>query len=149
MNTASTYLYNSNPNSLRWVTEYRAWQGMKDRCYNPNCKGYKNYGGRGIKVCDRWFEYSNFLEDMGRKPTSKHTLERVNNNGDYDPLNCAWRLRKWQSRNRRNVKMTVAKAREVRMQFNKGYTQKDLAIEFDVSLSVIKGITRTVKRTYT
>lgn len=84
--------------------EYLAWQHMKNRCYNPNNKRYIHYGGRGIKVCGRWlnnFEY--FLEDMGLKPTPKHSLDRFpNNDGDYEKSNCRWATVIQQNRNKRD-----------------------------------------------
>jgi hypothetical protein len=122
--------------------EYTAWQHMKDRCYNSNNLGYKDYGGRGIIVYELWKkDFSRFLKDMGRKPSNKHSLGRINNNGDYDPLNCTWQVRRQQNQNKRNVKMTMAKAREVRMLFQKGYLCKELAIEFNVTKSCIMHIT--------
>jgi hypothetical protein len=70
--------------------EFWTWTGMKQRCLNRNLRHYKDYGGRGIKVCRRWLKYENFLTDMGRKPTRKHTLERKDGNGNYCPSNCIW-----------------------------------------------------------
>lgn len=77
---------------------------MKNRCMNPNDTFYSKYGGRGIKVCNRWLDYSNFISDMGRKPTSKHTLDRINNDGDYEPANCRWATPIEQANNKRNTK---------------------------------------------
>lgn len=77
---------------------------MFPRCYNPKVKWYSEYGGRGIKVCRRWRKsYRDFLADMGRKPTPSHTLERVDNDGDYEPGNVIWATRKQQAQNTRNV----------------------------------------------
>lgn len=87
------------------VKEYSIYHGMISRCYNTNVKAYINYGGRGIKVCDRWLEsFENFYEDVGERPTPKHSLDRIDNNGIYEPSNCRWVTQKEQSGNtRQNV----------------------------------------------
>lgn len=77
--------------------EYRVWGAMHSRC-----KDHPNYAGRGIKVCERWFSFENFLADMGSRPMSpRHTLERKNSNGDYEPTNCLWATYAAQQRNKR------------------------------------------------
>lgn len=82
--------------------EYTSWVCMILRCTDVKNHNYPNYGGRGISVCDRWqSEYSAFLADMGRKPTSKHSIDRVNNNGNYEPGNCRWATMVEQCANRR------------------------------------------------
>ena len=83
---------------------YNTWVNMKQRCYNPNFRDYKNWGGRGIKVCDRWINsFSNFINDMGERPDGK-SLDRINNDGDYEPSNCRWATSKEQIKNQRNTK---------------------------------------------
>ena len=82
--------------------EYRTWKKMRSRCSAaPGTKEYKNYAQRGIRVCRRWDDYSNFLADMGRKPSLDHTIERLDNDRGYEPSNCCWATMKQQSRNRR------------------------------------------------
>lgn len=78
---------------------YRKWADMKTRCLNPNFIEYHRYGGRGIKICERWMKYKNFEEDM--LPTYKEglSLDRIDNNGHYEPSNCKWSTRKEQSNN--------------------------------------------------
>lgn len=77
---------------------------MKSRCTNPNTRGYENYGGRGINVCDRWLNsYEDFLADMGRRPSPNHSIDREDVDGDYTPENCRWATPHQQSQNRRNI----------------------------------------------
>jgi len=85
--------------------EYYAWKEMKQRCFNPNHKAYSNYGDRGITVCDRWLNSDNFLTDMGSRPTAKHSLDRINNDGDYSPKNCKWSTKAEQENNKRTNRL--------------------------------------------
>lgn len=72
-----------------------------DRCSNVNNQDYHNYGGRGIKVCKRWQELDNFIKDMGDKPSKEHSLDRIDNDGDYEPYNCRWASKEQQDNNKR------------------------------------------------
>jgi hypothetical protein len=84
------------------MREYKIWASMKQRCLNPNQKGYLNYGGRGVRVCTRWCDsFEAFLADLGRRPSPRHQLDRIDNDGDYEPGNVRWALRAVQNRNRR------------------------------------------------
>lgn len=94
---------NSRKNNGNKTPEYSAWISMKQRCSNPNARGYAHYGGVGITVCERWINsFEIFLADMGPKPTSKHTLDRIDGTGCYRPSNCKWATPIEQSNNLRS-----------------------------------------------
>jgi hypothetical protein len=88
------------------TSEYEAWSSMKHRCANSNNESYHNYGGRGIQVCARWAEsFENFYADMGDKPSDRHSLDRRENDGNYEPGNCRWATWEEQAENRRSTIM--------------------------------------------
>lgn len=82
---------------------YGTWQNIKRRCNKKNCQEFPRYGGRGIKICSRWSDsFINFYEDMGERPSPAHSLDRIDNDGDYEPSNCRWATSVEQQRNRSN-----------------------------------------------
>lgn len=86
------------------TTEYRIWSGMKYRCINTKNPSYHKYGGRGIMCCDRWLNsFEAFIEDMGMRPTMQHSLDRINNEGNYEPANCRWATLEEQANNKRDT----------------------------------------------
>lgn len=121
------------------TSEYVTWCRMKDRCYNLKDKRYKNYGGRGIKVCDRWRNsFSAFYEDMGKRPFHKAEIDRKDNDGNYDPGNCRWVTRLVNMRNQSTTKLTMGKAREIRHKHKNGdISIKELALIYNVCYSTI------------
>ena len=82
--------------------EYRAWSNMLSRCNNANHRLFKHYGARGISVCAEWRTYENFIANMGRRPSDAHSLDRINNEGNYEPSNCRWATSTEQNNNRRD-----------------------------------------------
>lgn len=101
---------------LKHSSTYSSWQAMKARCLNPKLPTYKNYGGRGIKVCDRWEKsFKNFYEDMGPRPSLRHSIDRVDNSGNYTPKNCRWATREQQARNRRDTRKIFYRGAWIRL----------------------------------
>lgn len=88
---------------------YRAWAYMLQRCTNPKTRRYSRYGGRGITVCERWREFPAFLEDMGPRPSPEHSLERKDNDGNYEPGNCVWATKSEQNSNKSNNHYVIYK----------------------------------------
>ncbi len=113
--------------------EYKTWAGIKRRCYNVKTKDYQRYGGRGIKVCDRWLEsFENFLEDMGQRPSDQHSIDRhPDNNGNYEPGNCRWATIEEQARNRRSTKLITL--------WGFTGTQGQIVERFGISAATLRG----------
>lgn len=120
----------NSTHGMSGTTEYSTYMGMIHRCNNPNAEWYHRYGGRGIKVCDRWLEsFENFFDDMGLKPSPELTIEREDNDGDYTPENCSWETSGVQSLNRSNNKLITA--------LGKTQTQSQWSEEYNISPSTI------------
>lgn len=120
---------------------YQTWSDMKQRCYNPKVRIYKWYGGRGIKVCDRWKKsFKNFLEDMGLKPKG-FELDRIDNDGNYEPSNCRWISKIENIRNSRTAKLSIDNVKQIRRLYKTGkYLQKEIAPMFNISREMIWSI---------
>lgn len=89
----------------RWSVEWSTWRNIKTRCTNPKTWNWKNYGGRGITICDRWKNsFADFLADMGPRPSGEYSIDRIDNSRGYEPGNCRWADSKTQRANRRDSK---------------------------------------------
>lgn len=91
--------------SNKRTSEYLSWAAMRQRCYVPTTRGYEYYGGRGITVCARWSNFAVFLSDMGEKPSPKHSIDRIDVDGNYEPSNCRWATSVEQQANKRSARM--------------------------------------------
>lgn len=125
--------------------EYSSWIAMRTRCNDLNHSSSRVHGQRGISYCERWENFQNFLEDMGRKPSSNHVLERIDNDGNYELSNCKWEDVRIAGRHTRANKLTIKEAREIRMLHDNGYSQRDLAREFGVGQAHISKIINFVQ----
>jgi hypothetical protein len=141
----------SGPTYRTRPIEYRVWAGMKVRCVNPNGQDWLLYGGRGIRVCERWSgSFAAFFEDMGPRPTSRHSIDRIDSDGHYEPANCRWATAKeqannWKTRNRRitynGETLTVPQWAE-----RLGLTRESLRDRLDSGWSIERAVTTPAVR---
>ncbi len=118
--------------------EYRTWASIQTRCFNPRNAGAENYIGRGITMCARWKgSYAAFVADMGRRPSPKHSIDRIDNDKGYEPGNCKWATKAEQSRNRRSVKLSEHDVVDIRTLRGMGVRGVDLARAYAVSQATI------------
>lgn len=131
---------NNTKHNMYYSPEYSIWNAMKQRCSNPNHVHYKRYGGRGICICDKWNE--SFYEDMGPRPDPKMSIDRIDNDGNYEPSNCRWTTITEQNRNQTsNVIKNLDQANEIRTKYSSGnYTQKELGKFYNCSQPTINMI---------
>lgn len=131
-------------NNYHYMTEsheHNVWRGMRYRCENPKNKSYKYYGGKGIKVCERWKNsFMNFYNDLGPAPSEKHQIDRINPAKDYDPGNCRWLTAKENSRRCSNTILNMDDAKNIRKKKSNGESTGVLATEYGVSRTTIYNI---------
>jgi hypothetical protein len=125
--------------------ERRAWSAMKDRCLNPRCRFFDRYGGRGIKVHESWVnDAAAFLtyvfEHLGARPSTRHSLDRIDNAGHYEPGNIRWASYEEQNRNRRSSKLDANDVGLIRHWLAKGYLQRDIGAAFGINGSTVSDI---------
>lgn len=120
--------------------EWRTWVGMRKRCLTETDKAYRHYGGRGINICARWSAFENFLADMGRKPSPDHSIDRIDNDGNYEPGNCRWATRLEQSRNKRTTILSEDVAIQIRELANSGVSKAEISRSLNVHYSSVKQV---------
>lgn len=129
---------------LSKTREYQIWRAMVNRCTKAYDRLWGRYGGRGIRVCGAWLDsFETFIRDMGPRPSTRHSLDRVDNDGPYSPENCRWATWTEQARNRRNTKLDAVTATQIRwLCSDGGMKQKTVAAAFGLHLNTVSVVVR-------
>lgn len=128
-----------NAKKMPHIRAATSWRHMMERYHDTQCHNFYRYGGRGIIVCERWHDFGAFLSDMGDPPRG-HTIERKDNDGNYEPSNCEWATRRAQSRNRSTTKLCDDDVRRIYQRVLNGEDRRAVARENDISLSTVSAI---------
>ncbi len=121
---------------------HKSWLAMMGRCMTSSDGSYARYGGRGITVCERWQTFVNFREDMGERPSTDHSIERVLVDGNYEPGNCRWATSVEQRRNKRNTVLEVHEPAQIRWMSKSGYTHREIASFFGINREIVSKVVR-------
>lgn len=128
------------PHGLADSSTWKTWKAMRQRCSNPRSREFVRYGARGIKVCERWQSFANFLADMGERPSETHSLDRIDNDGNYEPGNCRWATVKEQSENKRPTLRTKRALPEIRTRLANGESRASIARSLGLDPSTVSRI---------